>query len=180
MKHVLHYGPQRASLLIASAGIAGGVSLAIVVRPLARRLGYASVAQIGLALSVVAYALLGFAHDLVMWFTGAFVHRAVDVSAPLRKRLRGQARRHVWLQRRNERRRADGGAGARWLDDRPRSQHGRHHTGPAASGALVIGIVRHREDATLASGIARKRTKEPGLRSRLHTQRQLSADNKSA
>jgi DHA1 family tetracycline resistance protein-like MFS transporter len=78
VQHALGYGPQIASWLIAGCGAAGGLTLLLAVGPLAKRYGDAVVAQIGLALSVVAYAALGFAHQpwsfaavLVVWSAGA-------------------------------------------------------------------------------------------------------------
>lgn len=78
VRRVLDFGPEQASYLIAIAGIAGGVALWIAVGPIAHRYGDRIVAQAGLALSVLAYALLGFARDvgtfvgvLVLWAIGA-------------------------------------------------------------------------------------------------------------
>jgi DHA1 family tetracycline resistance protein-like MFS transporter len=78
LKHVMNFGPEKASWLFATAGAVGAVALAIVVGPLARRLGDAWVAQVGFALSVVAYGILAFANSLwaligilVLWAVGA-------------------------------------------------------------------------------------------------------------
>jgi MFS family permease len=78
LNRVLHFGPERASYLIAAAGVVGGVALWAAVGPAAKRFGDAAVAQTGLGLSVVAYALLGFAHGLwtfvavlALWAVGA-------------------------------------------------------------------------------------------------------------
>ncbi len=78
VNRALHFGPDRAGYLIAVAGFVGGIALWLGVGPLAHRYGDAIVAKAGLALSVVAYALLGFAHDLwtfvavlVIWAAGA-------------------------------------------------------------------------------------------------------------
>lgn len=71
--------PQQTSWLMAGAGAIGGVTLIAVVGPLVRRLGDAPIAQIGLALSVVAYGLLPFAHTL--WtFVGVLAIWAVGAS----------------------------------------------------------------------------------------------------
>lgn len=78
LKRVLGYGPELTSWLLAGAGAVGGAALVIVVGPLTRRFGDAVVAQAGLALSVVAYALLTvsggigvFAAALGLWAIGA-------------------------------------------------------------------------------------------------------------
>jgi len=78
VKRALDFGPQEASWLMAGTGVVGGVMLVIVVGPVAKRLGDAVVAQIGLALNAIAYGLLGFAHELwffvcvlVVWGAGA-------------------------------------------------------------------------------------------------------------
>jgi predicted MFS family arabinose efflux permease len=78
LKRVLGYGPELTSWLLAGAGAVGGAALVIVVGPLTRRFGDAAVAQAGLALSVVAYALLTvsggigvFAAALGLWAIGA-------------------------------------------------------------------------------------------------------------
>jgi len=77
VQRALGYGPQVASWLIAGCGAVGGLTL-LAVGPLARRYGDAAVAQLGLALSVVAYTALGFTHHLwsfaamlVVWAAGA-------------------------------------------------------------------------------------------------------------
>lgn len=78
VNRALRFGPQQASYLIAVAGIVGGVALWIAVGPAAQRFGDRIVARSGLALSVVAYAFLGFARDLwtfiavlIVWAVGA-------------------------------------------------------------------------------------------------------------
>jgi MFS transporter, DHA1 family, tetracycline resistance protein len=75
---VLDGGPQLTSWLIAGCGFTGGITMVAAVGPLAKRYGDAAVAQLGMALSVVAYAGLGFVHDLwllcgdlVLWSAGA-------------------------------------------------------------------------------------------------------------
>jgi MFS family permease len=78
LRHALHVGPEHASYLIAGAGVIGGITLWLAVGPLAKRFGDAIVAETGLAISIVAYVLLGFAHELwtfaatlVIWAIGA-------------------------------------------------------------------------------------------------------------
>ena len=78
LKRALDFGPEAASYMIASAGVVGGIALAIGVGPLAKRFGDAAVARAGIAISIVAYALLGFAHTtwtfvgvLMVWAIGA-------------------------------------------------------------------------------------------------------------
>jgi MFS transporter, DHA1 family, tetracycline resistance protein len=78
VQHALGYGPQVTSWLIAGCGAVGGVTLVVAVGPLAKRFGDAVVAQVGIALSVLAYAALGFAHTLwtfaavlCVWAAGA-------------------------------------------------------------------------------------------------------------
>ncbi len=78
VQRALHGGPQLASWLIAGCGAAGGLTLLAAVGPLAKRLGDAKVAQLGIGLSIVAYAGMGFAHQLwsfciilVIWSAGA-------------------------------------------------------------------------------------------------------------
>lgn len=65
----LHVGPHIASWLLACAGAVGGLSLVVIVAPLTRRLGDATVAQLGLALSVLAY--LALAYTPYVWAFGA-------------------------------------------------------------------------------------------------------------
>jgi MFS transporter, DHA1 family, tetracycline resistance protein len=78
LKRALDFGPTHASYLIAVAGVVGGLALWLVVGPLAQRFGDALLSKVGLALSFVAYALLGFAHTLetfiavlILWAVGA-------------------------------------------------------------------------------------------------------------
>jgi len=78
VQRVLHGGPQLTSWLIAGCGAVGGITMVAAVGPLAKHLGDARVAQLGLALSVAAYVGLGFAQqlwsfcvDLVLWSAGA-------------------------------------------------------------------------------------------------------------
>jgi DHA1 family tetracycline resistance protein-like MFS transporter len=78
VNRVLHLGPEHAGYLIAFAGAVGGIALGIAVGPAAQRFGDRAVAVTGFALSIVAYALLGFAHTiatfaavLVIWAIAA-------------------------------------------------------------------------------------------------------------
>jgi DHA1 family tetracycline resistance protein-like MFS transporter len=78
VNRVLHLGPEHAGYLIAFAGAVGGIALGIAVGPAAQRFGDRAVAVTGFTLSIVAYALLGFAHTiatfaavLVIWAIGA-------------------------------------------------------------------------------------------------------------
>jgi DHA1 family tetracycline resistance protein-like MFS transporter len=79
LKRALGFGPEHASFMIASAGVVGGITLWLAVGPLAKRYGDAVVAEAGFGVSVVAYALLGFAHTL--WtFAGVLVIWAIGAS----------------------------------------------------------------------------------------------------
>ncbi|MBV8642642.1 MAG: MFS transporter [Candidatus Eremiobacteraeota bacterium] len=69
LKRRLDVGPDVSSLLLAGAGAVGGITLVVLVGPLARRFGDAAVAQGGLALLVVAYTALAYVHAL--WVFGA-------------------------------------------------------------------------------------------------------------
>ena len=101
VQHALGYGPQVASWLIAGCGAIGGTTLLVAVGPLAKRYGDAVVAQTGLALSVAAYAAMGFAHQLwsfaavlVVWSAGAScIEPALSalISTTARKSERGAA-----------------------------------------------------------------------------------------
>jgi DHA1 family tetracycline resistance protein-like MFS transporter len=78
LKRALDFGPTQASYLIALAGLVGGVALWLGVGPLAQRFGDTMLSKVGLAVSFIAYALLGFAHNLetfiavlVVWAVGA-------------------------------------------------------------------------------------------------------------
>jgi DHA1 family tetracycline resistance protein-like MFS transporter len=78
VQRVLHGGPQLSSWLIAGCGAVGGITMVAAVGPFAKRYGDAKVAQTGIALSILAYAGLGFAHQLwsfcavlVVWSAGA-------------------------------------------------------------------------------------------------------------
>jgi predicted MFS family arabinose efflux permease len=78
VQRMFNGGPQLPSWLIAGCGAVGGITLVVAVGPLAKRYGDAKVAQAGIALSILAYAGLGFAHELwsycavlAVWSAGA-------------------------------------------------------------------------------------------------------------
>lgn len=78
LHHVLHVGGSETGWLLSVAGGVGGAALLLLVSPLASRIGDRKVAQIGLALSGAAYALLAFVIDiaifavvLVVWAVGS-------------------------------------------------------------------------------------------------------------
>jgi len=75
----MHLGPSQTSWLLAFTGIVGGAALPLVVGPLAKRLGDARVAQLGLALNAVAYAGLPFARSLIP-FLGLLIVWAIGSS----------------------------------------------------------------------------------------------------
>lgn len=64
LKRELNVGPDVSSWLLAGAGIVGGITLVVIVWPLARRFGDAAVAQGGFALLVLSYAALAYVHQL--------------------------------------------------------------------------------------------------------------------
>jgi MFS transporter, DHA1 family, tetracycline resistance protein len=67
LHHVLHAAVTQIGWLLSAAGAIGGASLILLVAPLAARIGDRAVAQIGLFLSLVGYALLGFVDGLVLF-----------------------------------------------------------------------------------------------------------------
>jgi DHA1 family tetracycline resistance protein-like MFS transporter len=78
LKRQLGVGPEVSSWLLAGAGAVGGITLIVVVGPLAKRFGDATIAQAGLALLVVAYTALAYANSLwvfaaalAIWAIGA-------------------------------------------------------------------------------------------------------------
>jgi MFS family permease len=78
LKRQLGVGPEVSSWLLAGAGAVGGITLIVVVGPLAKRFGDAAVAQAGFALLVVAYTALAYANALwvfaaalAIWAVGA-------------------------------------------------------------------------------------------------------------
>jgi DHA1 family tetracycline resistance protein-like MFS transporter len=68
LHHVLDASARSVSWLLAVAGVTGGIALICIVAPLAQRIGDRYVAQIGLALSFAAYALLAFVRALPLFF----------------------------------------------------------------------------------------------------------------
>jgi MFS family permease len=166
VKHALNYGPERASWLIACAGLVGGVALAVVVGPLAGRFGDAFVAQLGFALSVLAYGSLVFANTLwlfiavlVVWAIGAScveptMAALLSESAPADKRGAtlgfNDAMSNLALM-------AAPSLGG-YVIDRNIAMVGLV-PGAAVLAALGIGILRRKEDATLATGLGERRKK---------------------
>jgi MFS transporter, DHA1 family, tetracycline resistance protein len=78
LKRALGFGPTHASYLIAFAGVVGGITLWLAVGPLAQRFGDPVISKVGLVLSAIAYAGLGFTHNLpafaavlIVWAIGA-------------------------------------------------------------------------------------------------------------
>ncbi|HTW86067.1 MAG TPA: MFS transporter [Candidatus Sulfotelmatobacter sp.] len=64
LQRELHVGPQLSSGLLAGAGFVGGITLVVLVGPLARRFGDAAVAQGGFVLLALAYVGLAFIRQL--------------------------------------------------------------------------------------------------------------------
>lgn len=78
LNHVLHSSVSNVSWLLAAAGMVGGLAMVLLVTPLASRFGDRRVAQLGLALSGVGYAILLFVTGLpvfcialVLWAIGS-------------------------------------------------------------------------------------------------------------
>ncbi|HEX3670583.1 MAG TPA: MFS transporter [Candidatus Cybelea sp.] len=159
LKHALNLGPEKASWLFAAAGAIGAIALAAAVGPLAKRLGDAWVAQLGFALSAVAYAVLAFAHNLwallgmlALWAVGAScveptIAALISESASAEKRgaILGfnDAMSSLALM-------AAPSLGG-WIIDKNVALTGLV-PGIAVLGALGLGILRRREDVTLATG----------------------------
>ncbi|MBV8489740.1 MAG: MFS transporter [Candidatus Eremiobacteraeota bacterium] len=76
LQHLFHEHVANVSWLLALAGVAGGAAMIFIVTPLSSRIGDRWVAQIGLILSVGAYAMLAFVNG-VPAFCGAVVVWAV-------------------------------------------------------------------------------------------------------
>lgn len=68
LDHALHETVQRASWLLAGAGIVGGATIVIAVTPLTKRFGDRFVGQIGFALLFASYALIYFVQSLTWFF----------------------------------------------------------------------------------------------------------------
>ncbi len=159
LKHAMNLGPEKASWLFAATGAIGAVALAIVVGPLARRFGDASVAQLGFALSVVAYGVLAFAHDLwvlfgmlALWAVGASCVEptiAALISESAAEDKRGatlgfnDSMSSIALM-------ASPSLGG-WIIDKDIALIGLV-PGAAVLGALGLGMLRRNEDATLPTG----------------------------
>lgn len=159
LKHALNLGPEKASWLFAATGAIGAVALAVAVGPLAKRLGDAWVAQLGFALSVVAYAVLAFAHNvwgllgmLVIWAVGAScveptIAALISESASAEKRgaILGfnDAMSSLALM-------AAPSLGG-WIIDQNVALTGLV-PGIAVLGALGLGVLHRREDVTLTTG----------------------------
>ena len=78
LHHVLGSPVSQVGWLLSTAGVAGGATLIFLVSPLTERLGNSRVAQIGLLLSLAAYAALAFVPDigvfagvLILWAVGS-------------------------------------------------------------------------------------------------------------
>lgn len=78
LDHALHETVQRASWLLAGAGVIGGATIVIAVTPLTKRFGDRFVGQIGFSLLFASYALIYFVESLnwffpvlILWAAGA-------------------------------------------------------------------------------------------------------------
>lgn len=78
LDHALHETVQRASWLLAGAGVIGGATIVIAVTPLTKRFGDRFVGQIGFTLLFASYGLIYFVKSLewffpvlVLWAAGA-------------------------------------------------------------------------------------------------------------
>lgn len=68
LDHAIHETVQRASWLLAGAGVVGGATLLAVVTPLTKRYGDRIVGQIGFLLLFASYALIYFVQSLTWFF----------------------------------------------------------------------------------------------------------------
>jgi len=68
LDHAIHETVQRASWLLAGAGVIGGLTIVIAVTPLTKRFGDRIVGQIGFVLLFASYALIYFVQSLVWFF----------------------------------------------------------------------------------------------------------------
>jgi MFS family permease len=68
LDHALHESIQRASWLLAGAGVIGGITMLGVVTPLSKRIGDRLVGQFGFVLLFAAYALIYFVQSLAWFF----------------------------------------------------------------------------------------------------------------
>ncbi len=78
LDHAIHETVQRASWLLAGAGVIGGLTIVVAVTPLTKRFGDRIVGQIGFVLLFASYALIYFVKSLawffpvlVLWAAGA-------------------------------------------------------------------------------------------------------------
>ena len=164
VKATMHLGAKDASWLIAVAGAAGGAAMALIVGPLAKRLGDARVAQIGLALGACAYGALTFARDLwaflgvlAVWAVGAAcveptLAALISEAAPNDERGAtlgfNDALSNIALMAAP----ALGG----WVIDKSLNAIGLV-PGAAMVAALALGALRRRDDLTLSTGGARSK-----------------------
>ncbi len=95
---VLHMDPSKASYLLAIAAVVGGITLVAFVTPLSKRFGQTPLLQIGLLVSVVAYAGLAlvsgewfFLVAMVVWSIGAATSEPT-ITALLSERAKGDER----------------------------------------------------------------------------------------
>ena len=68
LDHAIHETVQRASWLLAGAGIIGGLTIVVAVTPLTKRFGDRIVGQIGFMLLFASYALIYFVQSLTWFF----------------------------------------------------------------------------------------------------------------
>lgn len=68
LDHAIHETVQRASWLLAGAGVIGGLTIVLAVTPLTKRFGDRIVGQIGFVLLFASYALIYFVQSLVWFF----------------------------------------------------------------------------------------------------------------
>jgi len=68
LDHAIHETVQRASWLLAGAGVVGGATLLVAVTPLTKRFGERVVGQIGFVLLFASYALIYFVQSLAWFF----------------------------------------------------------------------------------------------------------------
>ncbi len=164
VKATMHLGAKDASWLIAVAGATGGAAMALIVGPLAKRLGDARVAQIGLALGACAYGALTFARDLwaflgvlAVWAVGAAcveptLAALISEAAPNDERGAtlgfNDALSNIALMAAP----ALGG----WVIDKSLNAIGLV-PGAAMVAALALGALRRRDDLTLSTGGARSK-----------------------
>jgi DHA1 family tetracycline resistance protein-like MFS transporter len=79
LDHAIHETVQRASWLLAGAGVVGGITIVAGVTPLSKRYGDRVVSQIGFVLLFAAYALIYFVQSIV-WFFPVIILWAIGAS----------------------------------------------------------------------------------------------------